>query len=184
MVLDGHGHDVWGLAFVALGLVGAFGVYGHSAGPVGTGLAALLGAVFGLSRYLVPPMFAVAAYFLIRGPREPEIDEETGEVLGTSVARRVIGGLVVLLAVNGLLHLIVAPPTISADGLDAYAAAGGFIGGVSGGGLGSLIGSWGAGAVRTWSRFAAWTCAAVARGCGPSWCRAARWSRSCARADA
>ncbi|HQF95791.1 MAG TPA: hypothetical protein PLS46_16595, partial [Microthrixaceae bacterium] len=80
MVLDGHGHDVWGLAFVALGLVGAFGVYGHSAGPVGTGLAALLGAVFGLSRYLVPPMFAVAAYFLIRGPREPEIDEETGEV--------------------------------------------------------------------------------------------------------
>ena len=147
MVLDGRGHDVWGLAFVALGLVGAFGVYGHSAGPVGTGLAALLGAVFGLSRYLVPPMFAVAAYFLIRGPREPEIDEETGEVLGTSVARRVIGGLVVLLAVNGLLHLIVAPPTISADGLDAYAAAGGFIGGVSGGGLGSLIGSWGAGAV-------------------------------------
>ena len=122
-------------------------MYGHSAGPVGTGLAALLGAVFGLSRYLVPPMFAVAAYFLIRGPREPEIDEETGEVLGTSVARRVIGGLVVLLAVNGLLHLIVAPPTISADGLDAYAGAGGFIGGVSGGGLGSLIGTWGAGAV-------------------------------------
>lgn len=147
LVLDGHGHDVWGLAIAAIAVVSAFGVYGHSAGPVGTGLAALLGGVFGLTRYVAPPLLAVAAYFLIRGPRYVDVDEETGEVVPGPGPRRLVGGIVVVLALNGLFHLVVGPPTITDDGLDAYAGAGGLVGAATGGGLGSLIGSWGAGAV-------------------------------------
>ncbi|MSZ94299.1 MAG: hypothetical protein F2584_09465, partial [Actinobacteria bacterium] len=33
----GHGHDVWGVALIALGLLTALGVYGNLAGPLGRG---------------------------------------------------------------------------------------------------------------------------------------------------
>ena len=151
LLLDGHGHDVWGLGFAILAIVGAFGIYGHSAGPVGTGLAAVLGAVFGVTRYLTPIAFAVIAYLLVRGPRRyVDLTDEAldpDDYLPSATPRRILGGVVLLFAVTGLLHLVVAPPTIDAAGLDAYADAGGLIGAAGGGGLGGLIGSWGAGVV-------------------------------------
>ncbi|MFN8052879.1 MAG: DNA translocase FtsK 4TM domain-containing protein, partial [Acidimicrobiales bacterium] len=151
VVFDGHGHDVWGVGLVAVAVVSAFGIYGHAAGPVGTGAAALFGAIFGLTRYLVPPALVAIAVVLIRGPRveRPVADDilaDEGSV-ATRNTRRIAGAVVVLLAVTGLLHLIVAPPTIASGGLDAYSDAGGYLGGATGGGLGGLIGTWGAGSV-------------------------------------
>jgi len=147
LVLDGRGHDVWGVALFAIAVVAAFGIYGHSAGPVGTGLAAVIGAVFGLTKVLVPPALVAISYHLIRGPRYIDIDEETGEVLPSALPRRIVGGVVVLASITGLLHLVVDPPTIAASGLDAFAGAGGLIGGGVGGGLSGLLGAWGTAAV-------------------------------------
>ena len=75
-VLDGHGHDVWGVLLILAGIVGGFGVYANSAGPVGRGESWLLGVLVGLLRYLLPPLMVVGGVLLIRGPRVRARDED------------------------------------------------------------------------------------------------------------
>ena len=71
-LFEGHGHDVAGVGLAVLGVLSGFGVYAHSAGPVGTGLAAVLGAVFGLLRVLVPPALVAGGVLMVVGPRGAE----------------------------------------------------------------------------------------------------------------
>ena len=141
LVLDGHGHDVWGLALGALALISGFGIYGGSAGPVGAGAASIIGAVLGLARYIAPIGFAVLAVKLIRGPRIIDPADYRDPNVST---RRISGAVLLLVAVTGLMHIAVDPPSIAAGGLDAFEGAGGFIGAASGLGLGGLIGTGGA----------------------------------------
>lgn len=147
LVLDGHGHDMWGLGLLALGVISAFGIYANSAGPVGTGLAAVIGAVVGLLRYVAPLGFIAAAVLLIRGPRVIDLsdDDSAGvERERTVPIGRIIGVVLAILSVAGLLHAFVEPPSIDTAGLDAFADAGGLVGAASGGGLAQLLGRWGA----------------------------------------
>jgi S-DNA-T family DNA segregation ATPase FtsK/SpoIIIE len=145
-LFDGHGHDVAGVLLAGVGLLAGFGVYAHSAGPVGTGLAALLGAVFGVLRFLLPPALVAGGVLLIIGPRtgheEPQSVDPQADAMRTF--RRVLGGVLIVLTVEGVIHLAVDPPPISVGGLDTYSGAGGYLGAVVGGPLKSLVGVWGA----------------------------------------
>ena len=147
-VLDGHGHDVWGVLLVAVAIVGAFGVYAHSAGPIGRGLAALLGAAFGLVRYVLPPLFLVAAVMLIRGPRRhPEgadIAEPQEDRSDLDALKHGIGAALIALSTMGLLHLALGGGMATRTGLDAFADAGGLAGAATATPLRALAGAWGA----------------------------------------
>ena len=68
----GHGHDVWGVALIALGLLTALGVYGNLAGPLGRGLAEVAGALIGGLRVFLPPVLVLGGALLLRGPRDDQ----------------------------------------------------------------------------------------------------------------
>jgi DNA segregation ATPase FtsK/SpoIIIE, S-DNA-T family len=137
---DGHGHDVWGVLAIAVGVVAALGIYADAAGPVGEALASGIGAVVGLAAASVPIALVAVGVLLVRGPRG-----ET-EAEGVHVVRLVVGAGLVLVAVCGLLHLAGGQPPLDAP-LDALADAGGWIGAAVGVPLVSSLSSWGAGLV-------------------------------------
>ncbi len=131
---DGHGHDVWGVVLIALGIVAALGVYADLAGPVGEGLADGIGAGVGRLALLVPIVLIVLGGIMVRGPRTED---------GTPTAiKPVIGVVLVLVAGVGLLHLAGGRPAFDA-GADALSDAGGYVGVVVAGPLSDLLGVWG-----------------------------------------
>ncbi|MBU3702002.1 MAG: DNA translocase FtsK [Acidimicrobiia bacterium] len=117
----GHGHDVWGVACIALGLLLGLGVYVDLAGPLGRGLAEVAGLLVGGLRVILPVVLVVTGIVLLRGPRD-EVTERR------MTARRVAVGTVLgLLAVAGLLHLAQGRPEFGAPLAD-FIAAGGYVG--------------------------------------------------------
>jgi len=157
-VLHGHRRDIWGVAFVALGLITALAVYAGGAGPLGNGIGRFFGAVVGLLRGVLPAAFVAIGIVLIRGhlrrPSTPgpgpddgpdaeearrlrqERDEEQG-------IRMTIGGLVALIAASGLLHLWTGWPSLG-DDVGEFIDAGGFLGWMIGAPLATAFGSIGA----------------------------------------
>ena len=131
---------MWGVALVALGLLTALGVYGDLAGPLGHGLAAVFGAVFGSLRIMAAPVLLVAGALLLRGPRSPETSP------GQLTARLVVGTMLVFAAVDGLLFVTHGRPAFDAQ-LDDIIAAGGYLGALMGTPLVALLAPWGAGLV-------------------------------------
>jgi S-DNA-T family DNA segregation ATPase FtsK/SpoIIIE len=69
LLLDGRGHDVWGLVLLALAALSALGIWAGIGGPVGRGIAAVAGSSFGLLDLLLPVALAAGGLLLIRGPR-------------------------------------------------------------------------------------------------------------------
>ena len=133
----GHGHDVWGVALVALGLLTALGVYGNLAGPLGRGLAEVAGALVGGLRVFLPPVLVVGGALLLRGPRDAQ---------GTprfSAGRLGVGVALIFIAVAGLLQLSKGRPEFGAP-LDDFIAAGGYIGALVGTPLEKALAVWGA----------------------------------------
>ncbi|HKY14845.1 MAG TPA: DNA translocase FtsK 4TM domain-containing protein [Microthrixaceae bacterium] len=149
MVLDGHGHDVTGVILVALGVISGFGIYASSAGPVGRGLAALIGAFVGVLRYLVPLGLVAGGILAIRGPRSDESETPSTDPQAPALLaiRRGFGVALLVLSVAGLLHLAVDPPSIEVGGLDAFAGAGGYVGAIAAAPLAGLVGGAGAAVV-------------------------------------
>jgi len=148
-LLDGHGHDLFGVLLVLGALVAGFGVWGGSDVAVPRLLTTAVAATFGLVRFVAPLAMLAAAVLLIRGPQYP-VDAETGEVLVIDDGRgprRFLGATLAVVTVAGLLHLLRRPGSVEADGLDAFKDAGGFVGAAVGVPLRGLIGGWGAGAV-------------------------------------
>ncbi len=147
-VLDGHGHDVWGVILVAVAIVGGFGVYAHSAGPIGRGVAAALGAVFGLLRYVLPPLLLAGGVLLIRGPQrrspDDEVPVEDVQRWDAAAARLAVGASLLALSTMGLLHLGFASGLAARSGLDAFAPAGGLVGAAAATPLRALLSTWGA----------------------------------------
>ncbi len=135
---DGHSHDVWGVALIALGLLTGLGVYAELAGPLGHGLAQISGLALGGLRVVVPPVLVVAGVLLLRGPREVDAPN--------TWARPIIGTSIVLLAVAGLLHLAKDRPGWGMPSSD-FIAAGGYAGAAIGGPLQSVLAPSGAGLV-------------------------------------
>jgi S-DNA-T family DNA segregation ATPase FtsK/SpoIIIE len=155
-VFEGHGHDVWGLLAIVAGVVAGLGIYADGGGPAGHGLAQGIGAAVGLAAWLVPPALVALGVLLIRGPRS-HTDAEPGdgaaaggaERIGTepaSTPRLVVGAVLVAVAACGLLHLANGQPALR-DPIDDLAKAGGALGVAAGGGLGRVLGPWGAGLV-------------------------------------
>ncbi|MEM7095895.1 MAG: DNA translocase FtsK 4TM domain-containing protein [Actinomycetota bacterium] len=142
---------MWGIFFVALGLISALGVYLGAAGPIGNGLATFYGAVVGYARGLLPLAFVGVGIVLIRGHlrRRPTIVlddpdaassadlEELAEEQGVRLA---IGGLVSLIAAAGLLHLWTGRPSWR-DSVSEFVDAGGFLGWMIGAPLTAAFGS-------------------------------------------
>ena len=136
----GHGHDVWGVALIALGLLTALGVYGNLAGPLGRGLAEVAGALIGGLRVLLPPVLVVGGALLLRGPRDADGAPRL------SAGRLGIGVAIIFVAVAGLLQLTKGRPEFGMP-LDEFIAAGGYVGAVVGTPLEKALAVWGAGLV-------------------------------------
>jgi len=146
-VLDGYGKDIAAVVLLAVAIVSGFGIYGASAGPVGRGLATLLGWTFGVLRYVAPLGLAAVAVVMIMWGRSSfglAADEDDAEVQRVAVWRRIIGGLLLLVVVEGLLHGL---RDASVNGVRSFENAGGLVGAMIGAPLGALIGVWGAAVV-------------------------------------
>lgn len=140
-ILEGHGVDVIAVALVGFAIVGAFGVYGSSAGPVGHALGTLFAWCFGVLRYLMPPLLAgLAAFLLVSQHRSRPEDADADS--RQSNAGRIIGSVVLVLVVAGLAHL--ALRDTSKSGLDEIRNAGGLLGALLGAPLQALLSVWGA----------------------------------------
>ncbi len=107
--------DTWGALLLVVAVLVALGVWLDAAGPVGRGIGEGVGALVGLTKVVVPVLLVAAALVLLRGRGEEP--DATGRI-GLGIA-------IVLLAVCGLAHLAVDPPSGS---LDRLRGAGGLAG--------------------------------------------------------
>jgi len=134
---DGHSHDVWGVALVALGILTGLGVYGDMAGPLGRALADAAGALFGGLKVIVPPVVIVAGILVFRGPRA---EDSPWKVSGVRVF---VGTAFLFIAIATLLHLQNGEPRFGSASLDDFSSAGGYIGAAFGQPLATATGVWG-----------------------------------------
>lgn len=148
-LVDGHGHDLWGVAALILAVLVGVGVYADAGGVVGSSLGDLAGSLVGRLDILIPPALAALGVVLIRGPKvhdEDAFDEITDDAPRAPVLRWLGVGLGVIVAA-GLLDLFLAEGrTLDESGFGAYTAGGGLLGAVPGG-LALFVGRWGAMAV-------------------------------------
>ena len=151
-VLHGHRRDIWGVVFVALGLLTALGVYWDAAGPLGNGLSQFFGGVVGLLRVALPVVFIATGIVLIRGHMRRRPPRGTTGDLGDNLdviddadqgTRLALGGMVAIIAAAGLLHLWAGQP-VWQDPVDNFVDAGGFLGWMIGAPLHAAFSSIGA----------------------------------------
>ena len=135
--VSGHVGDLAGLVSVAVGLVAAMGVYADAAGPVGRALDSGFGTAIGWGRLVAPVALVLVGVLVLRGRRDPEDDVPVG------TAHVWVGGLLVVLAAAGLLHLAGGRPPLDAPAHD-LAHAGGLLGLAVAGPLASGVALWGA----------------------------------------
>ncbi|WP_420638479.1 DNA translocase FtsK 4TM domain-containing protein [Candidatus Poriferisocius sp.] len=156
-----HRIDIVAVGFVLAGLVAACGLWADVAGPLGSGMRTLLGALIGAARVVVPLALVGIGLVLLRGPRPEPADGDEADGPGAKAdrspqadavradvvlaVRLAIGTTLTLLSVTGLLHIAVNRPGL-AD-LDGLMAAGGALGVAFGGTLAAVVGVWGAGLV-------------------------------------
>jgi len=136
-VFHGHSHDVWGVAFISLGLLTGLGVYANLAGPLGSGLAEVGGALVGGLRILLPPVLIAGGVMLFRGPR---VEQRPNRF---STARLAIGTALIFVAIAGLLHMTKGRPAWGMP-LEDFIQAGGYAGATVGAPLEKLLAVWGA----------------------------------------
>jgi len=171
--LERHGRAALGIGFLLGALLSGLGTYLDLSGPVGRALNLGFGDLLGVARLLVPPALAWVGVALLR-PDNPR----------SAVVRSVVGTALPLLGLAGLAHLANGPATMAAP-TAALRHAGGWLGALFGGGLRTLVASWGAavvlivvgtigGMVLTSTSVQALVRAGAALG-GLSW-RAARWT--------
>lgn len=115
------------LGLIALAFIAAVGVGWEAAGPVGEWIAVGTRSVIGAAAVGLPVALLVAAVVLMRSQPRPE-----------TRPRMVVGGLLVGMAVLGLLHLISGRPQEHAEQMYA----GGWIGWFSGDLLARGVTSW------------------------------------------
>ncbi|MCY3911518.1 MAG: DNA translocase FtsK [bacterium] len=150
-----HRADIIAVGFILAGLVAACGLWADVAGPFGSGLRVVLGALIGTARAAVPVALVAIGVVLLRGPRpEEEFQEGTPGSFDNNpytdparadlvlAVRLGIGTALTLLSVTGLLHIAIDRPGI--EDLGGLMGAGGALGLAFGGTLAAVIGIWGA----------------------------------------
>jgi S-DNA-T family DNA segregation ATPase FtsK/SpoIIIE len=138
--LDGRSADVVGLALIGIGIIAGAGLYADVAGPVGQLLASASSGFAGLAGVLVPPVLVLAGVACMR-----DNDPETGQGM-FGRAHLVVGGVLLALAVTGLLHVLRGQPTFDA-GVDEWGSAGGLLGMATGAPLVAVAATGGAAVV-------------------------------------
>jgi S-DNA-T family DNA segregation ATPase FtsK/SpoIIIE len=133
-LVEGQSDDLWGLAFLLLGVLAALGTYSDLIGPAGRGLRDAAGGAFGLGRWALPVALGVLGGYLVRG-RD-----------GCQPGRVALGLALVLVSLSGLLQVVLGKGTVHQP-----VASMGKAGGVVGAGIGIAwragLGGWGAGLV-------------------------------------
>lgn len=150
-----HRADIIAVGFILAGLVAACALWADVAGPFGSGLRVVIGALIGTARAAVPIALVALGVVLLRGPRpDDEGAEATAEAFDRNpyadparadlilAVRLGIGTALTLLSVTGLLHIAINRPGI--EDLDGLMGAGGALGLVFGGTLAAVMGVWGA----------------------------------------
>ena len=173
-LFDGHGHDVLGVACLLAAVLVALGVWLGAAGPLGAGLETLTRGLVGVYAVVVPVVLVLVGVLLIRGrqpqgPTAPRRSRRRPASAGPDDARaeptdadgtalmdlpvdrtpaRVAGAVLAAVVLLGAAQLLAGQDlTISADGVDAFAGAGGLLGAAIGVPLVNVVGQWGAWAV-------------------------------------
>lgn len=95
--LGRQANDVWGLAFIVLGVICALGIVADSAGPFGRFVDATTSSFVGDGNFVLPFILVAVGVVLIRG-RRPED--------GPRVA---IGSAFLMIAICGILHVLRVP---------------------------------------------------------------------------
>ena len=141
-VLQAHVEDLWGIALVTAGILGATALYADALGPAGHGVRHGLGVLLGFGRFLVPPALAAGGVMVLAGRswREPSKTEPARAVLGLALA---------LASVGGLAEIAGGSPPLGASSLaeSRLAGAGGWLGALVARPLEHLLGGWGAAVV-------------------------------------
>jgi S-DNA-T family DNA segregation ATPase FtsK/SpoIIIE len=152
---SGHARDVWGLVLVVVGVVTGLGLYAQGAGPVGHGLATAAGALVGRASYLVPIALVALGVVVLadrrRGGDPGEDDELAGLAeldqydlsVSHTTLRISVAAVLLVVSVTGLLHLAGGQPALG-SGLDAFVAAGGYLGALTGLPLQNILATTGA----------------------------------------
>ncbi len=126
-MLAGHQADLWGVGAILAGLLSVVAVWLGSGGFVGEVIDDGLALGVGLLRAVVPVALIVLGILLIRGGESDDDDLER-------LARAAVGGLLVLVALTGLLHVARDRPGIDSP-ISEIGAAGGVLGMAIGGPL-------------------------------------------------
>ena len=134
-VLEAHVDDLWGIALLTAGVLGAMALYSDSLGPVGHGVRHGLGVLLGFGRFVLPPAFAVAGMMVLSGRSWSEQSRH-------EPARAVLGLAMALASVGGLAELAGGSPRIGAPAA-RLSGAGGWLGAAVGRPLEHAIGAWG-----------------------------------------
>jgi len=148
-VAAGHASDLWGVALVTLGVLGAVAFYGRSLGPAGHDARVGVGDLLGWGRFLVPiVLVAVGVRLFVRRSEDDASDgrQRSQDRPRREPARAVIGGTLLLLAVSGLAALAGGSPALRAP-TSALQSAGGWVGALIADPLGSALGGFGAAVV-------------------------------------
>jgi S-DNA-T family DNA segregation ATPase FtsK/SpoIIIE len=131
-VVHHHRADLWGMAFLALGVIAGLGIYMGGAGVFGHAVDVSLGTVVGTVRYVAPVIFLLTGVFLLRARQEEEAN-----------VRNVLGLLLGLAALTGLFHVLRF--SSAGDPVSDLSQAGGVVGAVAGQPLVKFAGDLGAG---------------------------------------
>jgi len=132
--VEGQSDDLWGLAFLLLGLLAALGTYSQLIGPAGRELRSGAADLLGYGRWALPVAVAGLGGYLVRG----RPGSEPGRVaLGLAMALASLAGLLQVLVGRGTVH----------QPLGTMAKAGGLVGVGVGIPLRAGLGGWGAGLV-------------------------------------
>lgn len=146
------------MALVTLGILSALAFYALSLGPAGRLAREGAGDLFGWCRFLLAPVFVVAGVRLLIGRPGTAADQvETPVAKGRRASaeevvdqrdplRALLGAALVLLAAAGLASLAGGSPRIGASTKE-LAAAGGWLGALTGSALGRALGGPGAATV-------------------------------------
>jgi len=127
-VMASHRADLWGIGLILVGLLAGAATWLGSAGIIGQVLDDGMALVLGVSRSVVPIALVAGGVALVRGG-DPEADDDVERI-----ARFMVGGFFVTVAVTGVLHVVRGRPGID-DPIEEIGAAGGGLGWAVGGPL-------------------------------------------------
>ena len=101
-LVDGHGHDLWGVAALILAVLVGVGVYADAGGVVGSSLGDLAGSLVGRLDILIPPALAALGVVLIRGPAI--VNQYEISIPGTPTAPQIAAAYAALLTLGILVR--------------------------------------------------------------------------------